>query len=121
MLLKGCPAISSDCGKGAATPWPTSTSPPASCCAARSRTACWTPGRRALPRITRYKRKMDDFTPWPPLPLAERSEEHTSELQSPMYLVCRLLLEKKYQPTPVSGAIGSLDDSLLNATTPSFA
>ena len=23
-----------------------------------------------------------------------RSEEHTSELQSPMYLVCRLLLEK---------------------------
>src|SRR5437763_10984900 len=26
---------------------------------------------------------------------ADRSEEHTSELQSPMYLVCRLLLEKK--------------------------
>src|SRR5437762_9539927 len=26
-----------------------------------------------------------------------RSEEHTSELQSPMYLVCRLLLEKKIQ------------------------
>src|ERR1017187_10094714 len=25
----------------------------------------------------------------------KRSEEHTSELQSPMYLVCRLLLEKK--------------------------
>src|SRR5437762_4891546 len=25
---------------------------------------------------------------------ADRSEEHTSELQSPMYLVCRLLLEK---------------------------
>src|SRR5437763_6146771 len=24
-----------------------------------------------------------------------RSEEHTSELQSPMYLVCRLLLEEK--------------------------
>src|SRR5437879_11475137 len=24
-----------------------------------------------------------------------RSKEHTSELQSPMYLVCRLLLEKK--------------------------
>src|SRR5437879_13448070 len=28
-----------------------------------------------------------------------RSEEHTSELQSPMYLVCRLLLEKKKQKT----------------------
>src|SRR5437762_4828937 len=29
--------------------------------------------------------------------IVERSEEHTSELQSPMYLVCRLLLEKKKQ------------------------
>src|SRR5437879_7004159 len=28
-----------------------------------------------------------------------RSEEHTSELQSPMYLVCRLLLVKKKQYT----------------------
>src|SRR5438876_7513959 len=27
--------------------------------------------------------------------LNERSEEHTSELQSPVHLVCRLLLEKK--------------------------
>src|SRR3712207_7215207 len=27
-----------------------------------------------------------------------RSEEHTSELQSRQYLVCRLLLEKKLQP-----------------------
>src|SRR5438876_7381437 len=26
---------------------------------------------------------------------AQRSEEHTSELQSPVHLVCRLLLEKK--------------------------
>src|SRR5437879_11161244 len=33
-----------------------------------------------------------------PQALAERSEEHTSELQSPMYLVCRLLLEKKNKP-----------------------
>src|SRR3712207_6676994 len=29
----------------------------------------------------------------------QRSEEHTSELQSRQYLVCRLLLEKKKQPT----------------------
>src|SRR5256885_9860864 len=29
------------------------------------------------------------------LPLCTRSEEHTSELQSPCNLVCRLLLEKK--------------------------
>src|SRR5437764_7976897 len=31
---------------------------------------------------------------WVDVPI-RRSEEHTSELQSPMYLVCRLLLEKK--------------------------
>src|SRR5690348_18138266 len=30
-----------------------------------------------------------------PAHLARRSEEHTSELQSPVHLVCRLLLEKK--------------------------
>src|ERR1017187_9119264 len=29
--------------------------------------------------------------------VSKRSEEHTSELQSPMYLVCRLLLEKNTQ------------------------
>src|SRR5436189_1132279 len=33
------------------------------------------------------------------LPHYVRSEEHTSELQSPMYLVCRLLLEKKKKNT----------------------
>src|SRR5256885_4797978 len=31
--------------------------------------------------------------------LPVRSEEHTSELQSPCNLVCRLLLEKKKEPT----------------------
>src|SRR5690348_6830997 len=32
-----------------------------------------------------------------------RSEEHTSELQSPVHLVCRLLLEKKkHTPTALS-------------------
>src|SRR5205807_4955433 len=31
----------------------------------------------------------------PPVDTAVRSEEHTSELQSPCNLVCRLLLEKK--------------------------
>src|SRR3712207_7657547 len=33
--------------------------------------------------------------PVPPAPAPARSEEHTSELQSRQYLVCRLLLEKK--------------------------
>src|SRR5436189_2261153 len=32
-----------------------------------------------------------------------RSEEHTSELQSPMYLVCRLLLEKKKKELSATG------------------
>src|SRR2546422_1156654 len=32
-------------------------------------------------------------------PFGERSEEHTSELQSRLHLVCRLLLEKKKRPS----------------------
>src|SRR5438876_1695476 len=34
----------------------------------------------------------------------KRSEEHTSELQSPVHLVCRLLLEKKKTKTQISNA-----------------
>src|SRR3712207_8707605 len=34
--------------------------------------------------------------------LLKRSEEHTSELQSRQYLVCRLLLEKKKQPSALT-------------------
>src|ERR1039457_7293629 len=46
------------------------------------------------------------------LPLIMRSEEHTSELQSPCNLVCRLLLEKKEnnkampKPAPLSTGVG---------------
>src|SRR2546425_6688924 len=36
-------------------------------------------------------------------PNRDRSEEHTSELQSLAYLVCRLLLEKKKQILPAHG------------------
>src|SRR2546422_3439185 len=43
------------------------------------------PGRRADPRRGLRVRLVP----------AERSEEHTSELQSRLHLVCRLLLEKK--------------------------
>src|SRR3712207_6985853 len=35
----------------------------------------------------------------------ERSEEHTSELQSRQYLVCRLLLEKKTTHAPQSSLL----------------
>src|SRR5256885_5132742 len=40
-----------------------------------------------------HEEPYDDFGRQPALP--KRSEEHTSELQSPCNLVCRLLLEKK--------------------------
>src|SRR4051794_41490517 len=35
-----------------------------------------------------------------------RSEEHTSELQSPVHLVCRLLLEKKKRQAPPGPVLG---------------
>src|SRR2546422_4659189 len=46
----------------------------------------------------------------------ERSEEHTSELQSRLHLVCRLLLEKKNnrffdRQTDAAGALGDLGRS----------
>src|SRR3712207_7128559 len=37
---------------------------------------------------------------------AQRSEEHTSELQSRQYLVCRLLLEKKKDPLSTAKPAG---------------
>src|SRR5256885_10778251 len=37
----------------------------------------------------------------------QRSEEHTSELQSPCNLVCRLLLEKKKKETVVGQAVSA--------------
>src|SRR3712207_7871709 len=40
-----------------------------------------------------------------------RSEEHTSELQSRQYLVCRLLLEKKNESSLAAGADWFIDRS----------
>src|SRR5256885_12318674 len=55
-----------------------------------ARPPSWPPGRAATLQARRC---------WPPAaastPTPKRSEEHTSELQSPCNLVCRLLLEKK--------------------------
>src|SRR3712207_8862014 len=50
------------------------------------------PGRRCPSRRSRNSR--------PTFTRGSRSEEHTSELQSRQYLVCRLLLEKKKEPQP---------------------
>src|SRR5437879_7801906 len=57
------------------------------------------PDRRALGRADRVGVGLPGGRPARPAARGARpggrSEEHTSELQSPMYLVCRLLLEKK--------------------------
>src|SRR2546422_2578822 len=42
-----------------------------------------------------------------PANAATRSEEHTSELQSRLHLVCRLLLEKKKKTTQISSSLRS--------------
>src|SRR5258708_14291260 len=47
---------------------------------------------RCRPRLRPW---CSPFPAWKARPATTRSEEHTSELQSPDHLVCRLLLEKK--------------------------
>src|SRR3712207_8814173 len=49
--------------------------------------------RVASPRCTWTPQTYSTTFHW--IVIVERSEEHTSELQSRQYLVCRLLLEKK--------------------------
>src|SRR5438552_13061818 len=50
---------------------------------------------RSPPSASRSRRIGIARRSWPVRLSASRSEEHTSELQSPDHLVCRLLLEKK--------------------------
>src|SRR5437764_9459936 len=77
----------------------------------RSR-AAWRPRRTASGRPARrpLRRRLAAWR------RPSRSEEHTSELQSPMYLVCRLLLEKKklspFEPTGSAATAVSLRDLL---------
>src|SRR2546425_4451315 len=47
-----------------------------------------------------------------------RSEEHTSELQSLAYLVCRLLLEKKKKKINIIILVRRYDLCIENASTP---
>src|SRR3712207_7979910 len=51
--------------------------------------------RRLTPLSTARRREQRDRLLPAEIQACERSEEHTSELQSRQYLVCRLLLEKK--------------------------
>src|SRR2546422_8618861 len=55
--------------------------------------------------------------------LSQRSEEHTSELQSRLHLVCRLLLEKKKKTRDCLGqdlAVGERDESELERRVPAL-
>src|SRR5258707_11452404 len=63
-----------------------------------ARRSCWS---HVCPKGAFHRRRqplgphnLPSFS-YPNLAAASRSEEHTSELQSRQYLVCRLLLEKK--------------------------
>src|SRR5476651_2833292 len=56
------------------------------------------PRSTLFPYTTLFRSMPSGILTWPDRPCPSerhRSEEHTSELQSRQYLVCRLLLEKK--------------------------
>src|SRR5258708_22611664 len=57
-------------------------------------------------------------TPYDPFVAYDRSEEHTSELQSPDHLVCRLLLEKKKKTINAKHPNSNDTSLLLKHTSP---
>src|SRR3712207_8607199 len=57
---------------------------------------CWLPAYAAFPVPVMRTTELRSVTD-PPEVITARSEEHTSELQSRKYLVCRLLLEKLHR------------------------
>src|SRR2546426_3713645 len=58
-------------------------------------TAGLSPGDIAVPIRSQFAHASNVEVHWNEVAGVDRSEEHTSELQSPCNLVCRLLLEKK--------------------------
>src|SRR2546429_3658181 len=64
---------------------------------------------------TRYKRVVSCKDPSDGTDV--RSEEHTSELQSRLHLVCRLLLEKKKKITDAASQLSSQTPRLSDSTT----
>src|SRR6266581_7030933 len=79
------------------------------------------PPRSTLFPYTTLFRSLDDLLEdWlaadrPAFEGVKRSEEHTSELQSPVHLVCRLLLEKKNN-TPKSSETTEKQQHLTNGS-----
>src|SRR3712207_8117844 len=85
----------------------------------RSSLLAWARGRDWLARDTRLQRLFVATLDTQVLlggvlyfALSPRSEEHTSELQSRQYLVCRLLLEKKKNPTPSTTQLHHVPSSI---------
>src|ERR1039457_7596167 len=80
------------------------------------------PRSTLFPYTTLFRSQGSPCAQRPALPrhgeIPQRSEEHTSELQSPCNLVCRLLLEKKqYKPR----SILTLPRNLTTHRTPSHS
>src|SRR2546429_6733553 len=65
----------------------------------------WSPKQHKLPRPIPMGRTFEAH--------ASRSEEHTSELQSRLHLVCRLLLEKKKKSDTITSTSTPVIDSTL--------
>src|SRR3712207_8851893 len=81
----------------------------------------WVTRMRNLP-TTVVSSTLQEPLDWPDATIASgdavdvvtrRSEEHTSELQSRQYLVCRLLLEKKKKTKPPARSRSALTKSTL--------
>src|ERR1017187_10612960 len=73
--------------------------------------------KRSAAPFSKGEPKSDPKPPGRKPGAAYRSEEHTSELQSPMYLVCRLLLEKN-NTKMVSGLDDTNDTSVITTIHP---
>src|SRR3712207_7631529 len=75
--------------------------------------------RRAVVRPVGRGRAVHGDAAGGPVTTVLRSEEHTSELQSRQYLVCRLLLEKKIHITlPSFPPSSSFSDYSFRSTSP---
>src|SRR5260370_23175317 len=64
----------------------------------------WSSWHDGLPTPRRHGSSSSLWPPWSASTWSSRSEEHTSELQSHLNLVCRLLLEKKNKYTVSCGS-----------------
>src|SRR5256885_3142037 len=79
-----------------------------------------------LPKLPSVRQSLTQHSSWQLKPgliaiAVGRSEEHTSELQSPCNLVCRLLLEKKKTAVDCLDSADALTDMAIAAGMPERA